>query len=156
LINREANRDWGNYELKNLKMKIRPAKTKDLEEIVKVGQIKEFRGIIDSYFHADFIKNYLHKDFFLVLEKEKKIIGFLIAEPVKANGALLWYIAIIKEERGRGGGKKLLKEFEKRCKKNKVEWIILYCPTKSQATKLFYKKQGYTKHIQLLEYEKYL
>lgn len=137
-------------------MKIRSTKINDLREVIKIGQIDEFRGNIDDYFQVDYIKHYLHKDFFLVLEKAEKIIGFLIAEPIKANGALLWYIAIKKNERGKGGGEKLLKEFEKRCTVNKIEWIILYCPAKRRETKLFYKKQGYTKHCQLLEYEKYL
>lgn len=136
-------------------MIIRSAKKKDLPEIVALGQIKELRGNYD-YFQADYIKHYLGKDFFLVLEKAGNVIGFLIAERVKANGALLWYLAVKKNERGQGGGKKLLNEFEKRCRKNKIEWIILYCPVKIRGAKLFYKKNGYAKGICLVEFERYL
>lgn len=137
-------------------MIIRPAKKSDLKYIAEIGKIPEFANGIDDYFQPEYFKCYLNKNFFLVLEKDKKVIGFLIAEPIKAKGAILWYLTVEKSERGKGGGQKLIKEFEKRCKNRKITWIILYCPIKNSKSISFYKKLDYAEGIQLVEFEKYL
>jgi ribosomal protein S18 acetylase RimI-like enzyme len=74
---------------------------------------------------------------------EEKVVGYLIAEKVKAGGAIIWYLAIEKKHRNQGLGRKLLSEFENRCRKNRIEWINLYA-LENKKTLGFYKSMGYS------------
>ena len=134
--------------------KIRPAARKDLSACEKLGKIREFRMPTGNYFKIPYLKYYLNKNLFLVAEKNNSIIGLLIAEPIQAKGALLWFFTVKKSDRGKGIGKKLIKEFERNCGKLGIEWIILHAPLENKLTGKFYKKAGYAKGKNLVEFEK--
>ena len=142
--------------MKKENIKIRSARREDLLSCEKIGKVKEFKVSTGDYFKVNYIKYYLSKDFFLVAEENKKIIGFIIAEKIRAKGATIWYIAVSQEKRGRGVGQRLIQEFEKRSKRKGIEWIILYCPADNELSKNFYKKSGYNKQEHLVEFEKFL
>ena len=137
-------------------IKIRSAKKSDLIACEKIGRIKEFKVSTGDYFKVFYLKYYLSRNFFLVAEKNKKLIGFLVAEKIRAHGATIWYIAVDKKERNKGIGTKMINEFEKRIKKDGIEWAILYCPDYNLKSKNFYRKSGYNEQEKLVEFEKFL
>jgi len=137
-------------------MKIRGATKKDLRQCEKILKINEFRFSDRSYPNSEFLINYLNKNYFLIIEENNEIKGCLIAEPLKAYNVIIWFIAIKAEYKGKGLGKKLLSEFEKRCKNKGIKYIILYCPTSSKSSNIFYKKKKYIKNKSFFEFNKEL
>jgi N-acetylglutamate synthase-like GNAT family acetyltransferase len=123
-------------------MKIRPANKKDLKAVEKLYKIPEFKLPTGEYMKKEYLVPYLNKKQFLVAEEDKKIVGAITGIRVKGKGSMIYFIAIHKKMRGKGIGTELLKQYEKNCKKQGVEWIMLYAsPTK--ATLGFYKKHKY-------------
>jgi len=115
----------------------------DLKACEWLGKFKEFKEASGDYINASFLAHYLSKDFFLVVKKGKEVVGYLVAEKLRARGAIIWYLAIKAKYRDHGLGHQLLNEFEKRCHKHKLEWINLYA-LKNKHTLDFYKNSGYS------------
>lgn len=135
-------------------MIIRAAEKKDFKAISKMGKLKEFQNL--EYFEPWYLKNFLDDNFFLVAEEDKKIRGFLMAEPLKSRGIMLWFMVVDKTLRSKGIGSKLIKKFETNCKKNKINWVLLHSPAKSKKAQKFYKNTGYEKALEVVEYVKLL
>ncbi|MBI4059326.1 GNAT family N-acetyltransferase [Candidatus Microgenomates bacterium] len=124
-------------------MEIRSATKNDLAVCEQLGRIPEFKLPSGGHLGADFLENYLDRDFFLVAEENNEVIGYLIAEPLKGKVAILWFITMKDAARNKGFGTKLLAEFEERAKIRGIEWIVLYAPNFNQQTLKFYQKHGY-------------
>lgn len=135
---------------------IRNAVKEDLLQCEKLGQIEEFKLASGGWLDAKFLENYISPDYFLVAENNNQIIGYLIGEPLKGNGVMLCFLVVKENMRKKGIGKKLLKEFEKRCRENGAEWILLYAPTFNEGTVMFYKKRGYNQGKSFFEFNKKL
>jgi len=123
--------------------KIVSAAKADLKACEWLGKFKEFKEASGDYINARFMANYLSKDFFLVVKKGREVVGYLLAEKLRARGAVIWYLAIKAKYRDHGLGHQLLIEFEKRCRQHKIEWIDLYA-LRNKKTMDFYKSLGYS------------
>lgn len=123
--------------------KITSATKNDLKACEWLGKFKEFKEASGDYINASFLKHYLSKDFFLVVKKGREVAGYLAAEKLRARGAIIWYLVVKAKYRDHGLGHELMTEFEKRCRKHKIEWIDLYA-LKTKHTLDFYKSLGYS------------
>lgn len=126
-------------------MIIRSAEKKDLKACETLGKIVEFELPDGRFMKAEWLEEYLDPDFYLVMEEDKKILGFVAGDQLKINGAMLMFLTIDKKARNKGLGSMLLKEFEERIKKRGTTWILLYGPTQNKKTLKFYETHGYTK-----------
>ncbi|GBE20653.1 putative acetyltransferase [archaeon BMS3Abin17] len=137
-------------------MPIRPAEIKDLKGCEEILKIPELRFIDGYYPDINYRKEFIDKDYFLVFEMDNKIVGCVLGEPLKCKHVIIWFFAVKKEYRRQGIGEKLIKEFEKRCCKNKHKWCILHTPISIKNSMNFYKKLGYNKGESFVEFEKEL
>ncbi len=135
-------------------MIIRPALKRDLIECGKLGDIPEFELPGGGHIDKKFMENYLDKNFFLVAQENSKIIGYIVGEPLKGGGVIVWYMTIKKGNQGKGFGKKLLSEFEKRCRQNGRNYIELYGPLSNKKTLGFYEKMKYVRGRTFFEFVK--
>lgn len=136
-------------------MIIRSAKIKDLPICERLLKIPEFKlASSGGYMTVKFLKMFLDKDFFLVAEENKEVVGCLIGDPTKAKVVIVWFFVVENKLRGKGVGTKLLKQFEKNCKKRKMRWVVLYSPAWLKANIKFYQKKKYHLGYQYLEFEK--
>ncbi|MEK7559505.1 MAG: GNAT family N-acetyltransferase [Patescibacteria group bacterium] len=126
-------------------MKIRHATKKDLKACEALGKIDEFKLPDGRFMKAQWLEAYLDPDYYLILEEEGKIIGFIAGEELRGNGMLLMFLVIDKKVRNRGLGSMLLEDFEKRIEKRGITWVLLYGPTFNKKTLDFYEKHGYAK-----------
>jgi len=126
-----------------LTFKIASAKKEDMKACEWLGKFKEFREASGDYVNANFLSYYLSKDFFLVIKRGRELVGYLVAEKLKAGGAVIWYLAVKPKYREQGLGHELMIEFEKRCRQNKVEWILLHA-LKNKVTLKFYRSLGFS------------
>ena len=69
---------------------------------------------------------------------------------------MIWYFVVDKNFRGKGIGQKMISHFERECKKQNIEWIILYSPRESTKSLNFYEKTGYNKGKSFFEFNKKL
>jgi N-acetylglutamate synthase-like GNAT family acetyltransferase len=123
-------------------MIIRQAREEDIETCFNLQKSKEFKIPQGGYSNKKFFRENIGNDYFLVVEDNKKIIGFLLASPVKANGAIIFYLVVDNSFRSKGIGTKFLKKFELICKKNNIKWIVAYSAN-NKDTLNFYKKNKY-------------
>jgi len=123
--------------------KIVSATKADLKACEWLGKFKEFKEASGDYINARFLAHYLSRDFFLVIKKGREVVGYLVAEKLRARGTVIWYLAVKEKYRDHGLGHQLLTDFEKRCRKHKIEWINLYA-LKNKHTLEFYKSLGYS------------
>lgn len=124
-------------------MKIRPCTINDLEQCDSLCRIPELVHPNGDYFSAAYLEQLLDDKYFLVAEKNKKIIGLVCGEKMKVGGSMVWAITVAKEHRGKSLGSKLLKKFEKNAKKDGCRWVVLYASTVNKKTLGFYKKHRY-------------
>ncbi|MFA4942583.1 MAG: GNAT family N-acetyltransferase [Patescibacteria group bacterium] len=115
----------------------------DLKACEWLGKFKEFKEASGDYVNAKFLSHYLSRDFFLVIKKGQEVVGYLVAEKLRAGGTVIWYLAVKPKYRDHGLGHQLLEEFEARCRKHKIEWINLYS-LENKKTLNFYKSLGYS------------
>lgn len=123
-------------------MKIRKFKPKDYKELVKVlksGYV--FHKDIDNYkVGLRVYKN--DPDLSLVAEEDKKIVGAVLGQGDGRIG-FIWGLAVLPKYQGKGIGKKLMLEIEKRLMKRKCVGISLLTePNRKKAIEM-YKKIGY-------------
>jgi len=135
-------------------MIIRSANKRDLEDCEKLLRIEEFKWPEGNYPYKKYLERYIDKKYFLVAEEKRKVIGCIFGERLKGNLAILWYFAVDKNYRARGIGTKLLREFEKNCKRDGERWIILYTYFLSKKSLEFYKKRKYHLGNKFIEIEK--
>ena len=137
-------------------MEIRNAKESDLDECEKLLSTKEFEFAAGGFSKKDFLKGYIEDNYFLVLEDNNKIVGLAIGEQLKNKVAILWFLAIDKNQRGFGHGTALLKEFENKMKNKRNKWILLYGLEENPKTLNFYIKNKYNKGKSQTEFTKEL
>lgn len=135
-------------------LRIRPATADDLETCLLLSRIPELKHASGTYMERRYIVKYLDENFFLVAEKNGKVIGFIYGERIIDNGALVWGFTVSKDCRGKGVGERLLKAYERKMKCIKVEWIILYADIRNKKTMGFYKKFNYKRGQKMLEFVK--
>jgi ribosomal protein S18 acetylase RimI-like enzyme len=126
-------------------MRIRQFKPKDYKDMIKV------LNSVGSY-HQD-TNNYKvmmrvcrqSPDLFLVAEDKGKIIGTVLGQ---AGGSIgfIWSLAVLPKEQGKGIGKALMKEIEKRLKKKGCVGIDLFTSLERKKAVNMYNKMGY-KHV---------
>ncbi len=135
-------------------MLIRKAEKKDLKQCENLVHIPEMKLATGGFFDQFLLEKYLDKNFFLVAEDEKEVIGLIIGEPIKANGSIVWMIAISENIRGKGIGSLLLEEYEKKVKKIGITWIVLYGYQKNPKVLDFYRKHGFSEGVKSVEFVK--
>jgi ribosomal protein S18 acetylase RimI-like enzyme len=133
---------------------IRSAKLADLHSCETLLDSPEFITADGEKWTARWLSNYVDDNFFQVAECNNKIIGCIVGEKLKYNGAVVWLLGIDSNMRGRGIGSNLLKKFEIRAKKIGCEWIIIYADLHNEKTLEFYKKNLYcdgSKYVECLK-----
>lgn len=128
----------------NSNIVIRKAEKGDLVGVYKLGSAKELsnpdgkpprKWWIDAFFYE--------KQFFLVVESNKRLIGFALAERTTGDVMLIQEIFIKKEFRGQGIGDRLIKILEEKARARKIKAILLYAYAENKKTLHFYKKEKY-------------
>ena len=61
-----------------------------------------------------------------VYEAKGKILGYILAEKLIANGVMVWTLAVLPEYENKGIGIKLLNQLEQESVEQNREWIIGY------------------------------
>jgi ribosomal protein S18 acetylase RimI-like enzyme len=135
-------------------MLIRKAGKKDLIQCENLVRIPEMRLATGGFFDRFFLEKYLDENYFLVAEDEGSVVGLIFGEPVKANGAIIWMIAVDEKIRGKGIGSRLLKAFEKKVKKIGIQWIVLYGYQKNPKVLKFYRKHKFCEGVKNVEFVK--
>ena len=124
-------------------MKIRACEESDIKQCEDLCNIPELLYPSGGHFSVGHLNQLLDDKYFLVAEEDKKIIGLIFGEKLKAGGSIVWAITVSREHRNKKIGSKLLKEFESNAKKDKCRWVVLYSTTKSKKAVEFYKKRNY-------------
>jgi ribosomal protein S18 acetylase RimI-like enzyme len=137
-------------------MNIRKVETKDLDKCIELLHLPEFMFPNGQFPDLDYLKIYFDSGLFFVAEKDSKVLGCIFGEKMLGGIAMLWYFAVDPDFRGLGIGKEMIYYFEKECKKQNIEWIVLYSPTKSPKSLKFYEKMGYNKGNSYVEFNKEL
>ena len=135
--------------MKNLLL--RKAKLRDLPEILKIE--KEVFPDPWSFYSFIFELNY-PSNYFVVLETEDKIIGYMIAGEYEESYHLK-NIAIKKEHQGKGYGKFLLNHLIEKAKKENKKFIFLEVRVSNERAIKFYEKFGFKRNRILKGYYGY-
>jgi len=134
-------------------MRFRLAKKKDFKEIMRLyGQLWSPGKIIPKNMKK--LKNGWHKllkakyAYDLVIEDKDRLIGHATLRIIpefwlKGKMGIIDDVVIDKEYRGRGLGKKLMKEIENIAKKKKIKTLILYTESYRPAAIKLYEKLNY-------------
>jgi ribosomal protein S18 acetylase RimI-like enzyme len=138
-------------------MEIRKLTTNDLEDFFTLVNILDNETNNRAYepgerdsdkekFKREIIKKIEYGNIIIVAKDNNELIGYIEGErgSFRRNYHVIHFnIAIKLNYTGKGIGKKLIEEFEKECRKSKIERIELtvFCDNKN-AVKL-YKKMGY-------------
>ena len=146
-------------------VKVRKASEADIPEIRSIAHLGIDECVntssgdlihIDSYFENDeYVKTAMDNDkcIVFVAESENKIvgwtIGFIQSQPTNApffrefKRAYLDTIDVIKEERGKGIGKKLIEEVEKWAKEKGLNKVVLEVYKENNNARILYENLGY-------------
>lgn len=121
---------------------IREFKPKDYKEIVKIlKSVNSFHKDIDNYkVRMRVYKN--NPDLSLVAEEDNKIVGTVLGQGDGRIG-LVWSLAVLPEYQGKGIGKRLMIEIEKKLKKRKCVGISLLTQKNRKRAIHMYKRMGY-------------
>jgi len=148
-----------NYGLKcGGTLSVRPAETKDFDAVVDLFGKDESLQVIDKkdeleVFPKEWLGVYLDDTQFLVAEYEGEVVGTLLAEQVRGPGALIWMIAVKGELRGKGIGRILQIDHERRCKQKQIMSITAYADN-DESVLNFYKKSGFASGVTCVEVKK--
>jgi len=118
-------------------MRIRKVKKKDIKECVKLSRIPEF--VIGNYFpDKEYLTELMKHKLFLVVEENKKIIGFIAG--IKHTKKEVYLDLLTVAEKGKGIGKRLFEEIKKVMKKQKIKFYWLIAPEFNKKTLKFHRK----------------
>ena len=138
-------------------IKFRKAIKKDEKEVVNLlNEYDKYEYSLDKRHKPDSKKEL--KEFFdklikskiavaLVLEINSKIVGFISGEEgrtLRGKNCKIHQLIITKGYRGKGYGKKLLKEFENYFKKRECKFIQSFVLIKNKKVLRFYNKLNYS------------
>ena len=124
-------------------MNIRPSTKVDLEQCENIFNLPELADVSGDKLSAGYLEGFLDGKYFLVAEKDNKILGAIYGAPIRTGGIMIWSLAILNDYKGKGIGHKLLEKFEKNAVDDNKKWIILHAPAESDAVVDFYKKHHY-------------
>ena len=137
-------------------MEIRVPSIEDLESVKELTASVFFPNLSYEEASKNFsnagseLKEFLSskENIFLVAEKDGKLVGYIHGKkappPVDGNKYFqLTEIGVVPNERGKGIGKKLIKEFTKVVSKMGYSKISLICASKNKEALEFYKHLGY-------------
>lgn len=79
----------------------------------------------------------------LAAEKAGKLVGYLFAYQA-ADEAEIARIAVAREQRRKGAGRKLLDSLEELCRKGQIHRLMLDVRESSEGARAFYEKAGFT------------
>ncbi|MFH1506146.1 MAG: GNAT family N-acetyltransferase [archaeon] len=128
-------------------MKIRKGKLSDAKEILKIlNSTPEFGGGVGKENPPlSYVKAFLsdkNMNLALIAEEDKEMVGFIISEVWKKKSfSFLVYLWVKKDFRRKGVGVKLLKTFEKECKKLKLKKISFLVLQSNKLMQSWCKKQ---------------
>lgn len=138
-------------------MKIRKATKKDEKEVVKIlNEYDKYEYSLDKRHKPDSTKKLkkLFNDLIkskmavgLVLEVDSKIVGFISGEEgknLRGKNCKIHQLIVTKNYRGKGYGKKLLKEFENYFKKRGCKFVQSFILIKNKKMLERKKKAGYS------------
>ena len=119
---------------------IKTIKTASMEELIQL--YKEAGWWQPSYDYDPEFLNYIVKDsaIFVGAFLDKKLIGMGRALSDLASDAYIQDIAVLKEFRSKGIGKKIIQTLIEKLKENNVDWIGLVA---QPGTSSFYKELGF-------------
>jgi ribosomal protein S18 acetylase RimI-like enzyme len=124
-------------------MKIRQFKPKDYKGFAKV--LKSVGSLHSTESYKAIMKTYKHNpDLILVAEDKGKIVGTVIGQGDGRIG-FVWSLAVLPSEQGKGTGKKLMLEIERRLKKMGCMESNLFTSLRRKKAICMYKKMGYKK-----------
>ena len=124
-------------------MIIRQFKPKDYGGFAKV--LKSVGSLHNTESYKAIMKTYKHNpDLILVAEDKGQIIGTVIGQGDGRIG-FVWSLAVLPSEQGKGAGKKLMLEIERRLRKMGCMESNLFTSTKRKVAINMYKKMGYKK-----------
>ena len=127
---------------------IRLATKEDLPTVYEI----ERRSFKDPYppFFIEMLLN-LNPRTFLVAEKEKRVIGYLVATKDRSTGHIV-SIAVLPEERRRTVGQTLLERGLEILRKLEVETIRLEVRRSNREAQRFYEAQGFEYNHEIAGY----
>ena len=137
---------------------IRLANLDDCKKCAKLSEIEELKTATGTFITENYFRIFVDEDeMFFVAEENEEIAGYILGEPRKGKLANLGLLTVSKNHRNKGIGKKLVGEFRKKCDEKGLKHILLYAPKFNENTIEFYKKCGFTKgkeHVNFLEVRK--
>jgi ribosomal protein S18 acetylase RimI-like enzyme len=120
--------------------------------IFKPIEIAALRDVLDDFHRTRHSEN--HRS--VTLEEEGVILGFAYygPAPMTAGTWQLWWLAVRKDQQGRGAGSRLLNfvESDIRTQLGRVLFIETGSPVQYDMTRQFYRKHGYEQHAILKDY----
>jgi len=143
-------------------MIIRKGKISDLKELLKLlNSTPELQSTAEGQtYPLQFVKGTLtgkDRNLVLIAEENKKLIGFLTAELWKDKKySYLTDIFVKVEYQKKGVASKLMKEYEKICKKYKMDFIVGSVMVSNKKMQNFVEKLNYKKGHKVYLYEKKL
>ena len=121
---------------------IRQARKRDLRACARILHTGELAGASGWYPTARVLSGCLGK-YFLLAEKEGRILGCSVVEPLK-RGVIGWWFAVEEDARGQGVGSALMDELERTARKDGKYFFLIYSKVGTKAVE-FYRKRGYAK-----------
>jgi len=131
-----------------IRVKIRRAKLKDINEIYSIGICaKELEFSKDMNFHEkaelkEFI-NHPKDNILIVAVVEKKVVGFTFAKIVSTSWCMLDNMVIEDKFRDNGIGSLFLEELYSILKREKIGYIQILEEIHHKKTRDFWKKKGF-------------
>ena len=110
----------------NNEITIRKARVGDIPYIIKLQAVGHLCLTDGRPFVRDEFAGYIKKGVLLVAEKSGAVIGFIMGEFLLNGGSICQLACVDKPYRDGGVARKLLIEFQKILKENKVLWILTY------------------------------
>ena len=121
--------------------------------LFKPIEIVALREVLDDFYAT----NHADDHHAIALEENSVIVGFAYYGPVPMTEGTwqLWWIAVRKDQQGRGVGGQLLRHVENDIRANR-RGRVLFIETGSMAhyelTRKFYRKNGYEQHAMLQDF----
>lgn len=143
-------------------IKIREGRISDLNELMKIlNEAPELEGGIgEETYTEDWIKDTLKnkdRNIVLIAEINGKLAGLLIAEIWKdKRNSFLVDLFVVSEYRKQGVAAKIIREYEKICKKLGINVIVMLVLTTNNNMQKFIEEKGYKQGNKFYFYEKKL
>jgi ribosomal protein S18 acetylase RimI-like enzyme len=141
-------------------MKIKKATIKDLKSIAEVFRVESAKAPYKKKRTPEKALARIKEDFrgneLYVAIVDDKIVGFVMVSVDSGIKTQLWVneLWILKEQQGKGIGRKLMDEIEKIYKKKGIKIVELVADTRKGGAYGFYKKKGYNLAKNLVFMEK--